>query len=280
MRFEDDDFVYASKLPFLYTRKGITELAGAGTKVSAQIKCLTEKINLETLLMKEAEIKLVHPTRSHLSHTYRDIRLITDKDPQFPQAADWKKGEKFIRQWFNVVLQFYLPTQHRIVPVAVHNCWACFTKPQQMNIVSWFKHYLSKHKELDKLYMPLYLKEAGNLVGAPLGSMSHDEIAEVHKNSAAYTTGYVYDEPQYQSLCLDVAAQIQQATHGTSRGLFFPECSNKNLLAYDCLIKTTNFVMGFPLFTLREQGVRLIMKNSHITMEEADGVKTKGGIPI
>ena len=100
--------------------------------------------------------------------------------------------------------------------------------------------------------MPLYLKEAGNLVGAPLGSMSHDEIAEVHKNSAAYTTGYVYDEPQYQSLCLDVAAQIQQATHGTSRGLFFPECSNKNLLSYDCLVKTINFIMGFPLFTLRE----------------------------
>ena len=145
MRFEDDDFVYASELPFLYTRKGITELAGAGTKVTAQIKCLTEKINLETLLMKEAEIKLVHPKRSHLSHTYRDIRLITDKEPQFPQAADWKKGEKFIKQWFNVVLQFYLPTQHRIVPVAVHNCWACFTKPQQANIVSWFKHYLSRH---------------------------------------------------------------------------------------------------------------------------------------
>ena len=38
--------------------------------------------------------------------------------------------------------------------------------------------------------------------------------------------------------------------------------------------------MGFPLFTLREQGVRLIMKNSHITMEEADIVKTKGGIPM
>ena len=128
--------------------------------------------------------------------------------------------------------------------------------------------------------MPLYLKEAGNLVGAPLGSMSHDEIAAVHKNSAAYTTGYVYDEPQYQSLCLDVAAQIQQATHGTSRGLFFPECSNKNLLSYDCLVKTINFIMGFPLFTLREQGVRLIMKNSHITMEEADIVKTKGGIPM
>ena len=128
--------------------------------------------------------------------------------------------------------------------------------------------------------MPLYLKEAGNLVGAPLGSMSHDEIAAIHKNAAAYTTGYVYDEPQYQSLCLDIAAQIQQATHGTSRGLFFPECSNKNLLFYDCLVKTTNFVMGFPLFTLREQGVRLIMKNSHITMEEADIVKTKGGIPM
>ena len=53
----------------------------------------------------------------------------------------------------------------------------CFAKPQQAIIVSWFLDYLKKHKELDKVYIPLYLKEASYLVGAPLGSMSHQELA-------------------------------------------------------------------------------------------------------
>ena len=117
--------------------------------------------------------------------------------------------------------------------------------------MSWFKRYLARHDKLETVFIPLYLKYASNLVGAPLGSMSHEELAQIHKDSAAYTTGYVYDETRYQSLCLDVNASIQKATH-VSRGVFFPECSNKDLLAYDCLVKTTNFVMGFPLFTLRE----------------------------
>ena len=51
-----------------------------------------------------------------------------------------------------------------------------------------------------------------------------------------------------------------EATHGSSAELFFPACSSKNFLAYDCLTKTIKFVLGFPLFTRREQGVRLIMK--------------------
>ena len=96
--------------------------------------------------------------------------------------------------------------------------------------------------------------------------MSHEELSLIHKNSAAYTTGYVYDETRYQSLCLDVNASIQKATH-VSRGVFFPECSNKDLLAYDCLVKTTNFVMGFLLFTLREQGIRLIMKKTATSLK-------------
>ena len=126
--------------------------------------------------------------------------------------------------------------------------------------------------------MPLFLKEASQLVGAPLGSISHEEIYHIHKNSVNYTTGYVYDETRYQSLCLDVNASIQKATH-VSRGVFFPECSNKDLLAYDSLVKTTNFVMGFPLFTRREQGIRLIMKERHKSIEKAAIIKMKGGIP-
>ena len=150
-----------------------------------------------------------------------------------------------------------------IVPVVVHNCWLCFTKPQQANIVSWFKVYLADHDELNDIHIPPYLKKAATLIGAPLGSMSHDEIGIVHQNEAHYATGYVYEEPKYQELCLDVNAAILQATSTTSSELFFPACSNKNLLAYDCLVKTTNFVLGFPLFTRREQGIRLIMKERH-----------------
>ena len=52
----------------------------------------------------------------------------------------------------------------------------CFTKPQQANIVSRFVDYPSKHSELDHVYNPLCLKEAGQPVGAPLGIMSHQEI--------------------------------------------------------------------------------------------------------
>ena len=87
--------------------------------------------------------------------------------------------------------------------------------------MSWFKHYLSRHHELDGVYIPLYLKPASNLVGAPLGSMSHADGRQIHLDSADYKEGYVYDETQYQSLCLDVKAAIKQASN-PSRALFFP----------------------------------------------------------
>ena len=76
------------------------------------------------------------------------------------------------------------------------------------------------------------------------------------------------------------AAILQASTTSTSRGVFFPECSNKNFLAYDCLPMTTNFMVGFPLFTLREKAVSLIMKECHRSLEAAAEIKKKGGIPI
>jgi hypothetical protein len=39
-------------------------------------------------------------------------------------------------------------------------------------------------------------------------------------------------------------------------------------------------MMGFPLFTLREQAIRLIMKECHRSLEAAAEIKKKGGIPI
>jgi hypothetical protein len=81
-------------------------------------------------------------------------------------------------------------------------------------------------------------------------------------------------------LYLDVNAAILQATSGKFRGLFFPECSYKHFLANDCFVKTTNFIMAFPFFTLREQGIHLLMKQYHKDFEVAAIRKMKGGIPM
>ena len=109
--------------------------------------------------------------------------------------------------------------------------------------------------------------------------MSHKDVREIHEKNADYTTGFVYDDPQYQQLCVDVAAQILKANYGDEKP-FFPSCSNKNLLAYECLIKTVNQLMGFALFTHREQGIRLIMKHCHYDFEAAAIEKMKGGVPF
>ena len=180
----------------------------------------------------------------------------------------------------NVAIKFYVPSKHLIVAVVVHNCWRCFTKPQQANILSWFKEYLADHDILNHIQIPALLKKAATLVGAPLGSISHEEIGIIHQNEADYTIGFVYDEPKHQSLCLDVSAMMLEATHGISSELFFPACSNKNLLAYDCLTKTTNFLLSFPLFTKREQDIRHIMKQRQLRFKAAAIVKMRGGIQI
>ena len=95
----------------------------------------------------------------------RNIVLIRDQEPRFFPVT---------KSWFNLGAYLFLPKQARIILVSVHNCLGCFAKPQQANIVSWFVNYLSKHKDLKNVYIPLCLKEAGQLVGAPLGSMRYE----------------------------------------------------------------------------------------------------------
>jgi len=241
---------------------------------------LLKPAELKSLLSKEDEKEAFHPVRKTESKWYREIFLITDLEPEFIPDIEWKEGEEVKKHWYSMALHFYLPKAKKIIPVCVHNCWFIFSKHQQAKIASWFKHYLTEHDELDTVFIPLFLKEASRLVGAPLGSMTHQEVQQVHEDSAQYKTGYVYDEAKYQSLCVDVNAEILQATFGDSKEVFFPSCSNKNLLAYDCLIKTVNFIMGFPLFTLREQGIRMIMKERHRNLEKAAIIKMKGGIPM
>jgi hypothetical protein len=279
MRFSEDDLLYAGNMQFLRNMKGCTFLAGKRTIYEVP-GWIAERAKLADYMKKEGWVTVEHPEKKYKPEKCRNIILITGRTPFFIPPYDWKQGDAEVKSWFNLAVYFFLPKQCKIILVAVHSCLRCFTKPQQANIVSWFVDYLSKHSELDHVYIPLCLKEAGQLVGAPLGSMTHLEVYQVHFDSAEYARGFVYDEPKYQQLCLDVNAAILQATSATSRGLFFPECSNKHLLAYDCLTKTTNFILGFPLFTLREQGIRLIMFERHRNFDVAAEIKKKGGIPI
>ena len=71
--------------------------------------------------------------------------------------------------------------------------------PQQAAIVSFFIKYLQEHEELDHILIPLLFKKASNLVGAPLGSMTHEELEDMHQNpNDYYTNGFIYTEPKYQ----------------------------------------------------------------------------------
>ena len=202
-----------------------------------------------------------------------------DKAPIFIQFDTWKEGDPVIEQWYNMGLWFYLRKANKIVLVGIHNCWKCFTMPQQAAIVSWFIKYVSEHPELDHVYIALMYKKASNLVGAPLGSLTHEEVENMHINPGNYTKGFIYSDPKYQSLSLDVSALIQQANDAGCE-VFFPGCSRDDLLAYECLIKTVNFFVGFPFFTLREQGIRLLMKNHHAKFETAAIAKMRGGISM
>jgi hypothetical protein len=195
-------------------------------------------------------------------HKFREIYLVRDKAPIFIQLDTWKEGDPKIEQWYNLGLWFYLRKANKVVLVGVHNCMKCFTMPQQAAIVSFFIKYVKDHPELDHVYIPLLFKKASNLVGAPLGSLTHKEVENLHIKPGDYTKGFIYSELKYQSLSLDVSASIQQANDSKCE-VFFPECSKDDLLAYDCLVKTINFIMGFPFFTLREQGIRLLMKQRH-----------------
>ena len=270
MKFSEDDLLYASNLEFLVTSEDCTRIAGkALTEPGAW---LIERTKLATLLAKEARLEVQHPVKKTKAVEYRNIVLIRDREPKFisPQKT-----------WFNLGVYFFLPKQARLILVSVHHCLSCFTKPQQANIVSWFVHHLSKHSNLSKVYIPLCLKQAGQLVGAPLGSMKHEELEQIHLSSAEYATGFIYDEPKYQTPCLDVnAAMLQASAAANSRAVFFPGCSNKNFLAYDCLPKTYNFMVGFPLFTERVQSIRLIMYGHHKKFDAAAEIKKREGIPI
>ena len=172
-----------------------------GKQIKKQEVVMTERVQLAELLQDVEELTVMYKRGLMAPHSYPNIRLISDWEPDFIQYDTWREGDEEIKQWYNVAISFYIPQKRQIVPVAVHNCWTVFTKPQQANIVSWFKEYLAKHDELNDINIPLYLKKAATLVGAPLGSMSHLDVEQIHQNETDYAIGNVYEEPKYQALC-------------------------------------------------------------------------------
>ena len=157
MKFSEDDLLYASNLKFLVTMKDCTSNAGK-KKLTEPQAWLIERNKLSALLVEEDLLEVQHPVKKHKTVDYRNIVLIRDRQPRFFPVT---------KSWFNLGVYFFLPKQARIILVSVHNCFSCFAKPQQANIVSWFVHYLYKHSNLKDVYIPLCLKQAGQLVGPP-----------------------------------------------------------------------------------------------------------------
>jgi hypothetical protein len=63
--------------------------------------------------------------------------------------------------------------------------------------------------------------------------------------------------------------------------IFFPPCSNKDTLAYDCLPKTVNQALGCLFFTKREQLIRLLKLHYKKCSKAAIMMKGKqGGVSI
>ena len=92
--------------------------------------------------------------------------------------------------------------------VIINHCFDFFTKPERLNILSWFRHYLEEHRDLE-VYIPLHMKPASGLVGAPLGTLTHEEVVDIHANVHNSATGWVYDEPAFQKICDVTSATLK-----------------------------------------------------------------------
>ena len=66
----------------------------------------------------------------------------------------------------------------------------------------------------------------------------------------------------------------------TYTDVFFPEFSNKDTLAYDCMPKTINQALGFPFFTHRDQIIRLISLKEKYDGSRSQAFKARGGITM
>ena len=77
MRFDDDDLVYANKLPMIFRRDQIQDMVG--TKIiRTHQDWLVKLANFKTFLVKEDENLMCHPIRTHDRQRYWEIYLIVD----------------------------------------------------------------------------------------------------------------------------------------------------------------------------------------------------------
>ena len=65
-----------------------------------------------------------------------------------------------------------------------------------------------------------------------------------------YRDGWVYPEEKYKQVLHVPEVALAAADH--QREYFFPECSDFDTLAYDCLAKTMNQALGCLFFSQRE----------------------------
>ena len=71
-------------------------------------------------------------------HTYFDVKLITDQLVWF-KPPQYKQGERLIYDWEHLVVQIYFPAKVLSMEMRLAPCINGFTKPQQMNILSWVR---------------------------------------------------------------------------------------------------------------------------------------------
>ena len=101
------------------------------------------------------------------------------------------------------------------------------------------------------MQLPNQYKDASRLVGAAHQNITHEELAESYLHPRRYAEGWIYRDPELQTVNLTPSEFIDQAPL-KFRTLFFPECSDMDTLAYDCLAKTINQALGFMFFSKRE----------------------------
>ena len=91
MKFTEDDLRFANKIKMLLYTTTIKINAGEKTILNHP-DWLVEMVELQGFLIKEDLLVVKHPERKHETREYREIYLITGKEPKFIQNADWKKG--------------------------------------------------------------------------------------------------------------------------------------------------------------------------------------------
>jgi hypothetical protein len=119
-----------------------------------------------------------------------------------------------------------------------------------MNIMSYIKEQLKKEGyDMKAMRFPHMFKRASTLVGAGINDATHAQLADAYRNQGKYVKGWIYSEEGYQRIVADFEAEMGNRP---ASGIFFPEVSNINTLAYDCLPKTINQAMGALIFSRRD----------------------------